>query len=91
MKGTESVEKLKETEWKGYKKQFDQEGIKLELEDNKIVYKFADNFMKFSFQTSQNGGSSRQTVAWNKYGTRQDKRENVIPGIYIMSNNGQLK
>lgn len=47
--------------------------------------------MKFSFQASQNGASSRQTVAWNKYGTKQDKRENVIPGIYIMSNNGQLK
>ncbi len=38
-----------------------------------IVYKFGYNEMKFSFQTSTNSVSRRQTIAWNKYGNRQDK------------------
>lgn len=47
--------------------------------------------MHFSFQTSPNSQSRRQTMAWNKYGQKMDKTENVIPGIYIMSNNGSLE
>lgn len=46
--------------------------------------------MHFSIQTSPNNPSRRQTVSWNKYGQKTDKTESVQPGIYIMSNNGQL-
>ena len=46
--------------------------------------------MDFSIHTSVNNPSRRQTIAWNKYGQRVDKTESVQPGIYIMSNNGQL-
>ncbi len=46
--------------------------------------------MHFSIHTSPNSPSRRQTMAWNKYGNRVDKSESIIPGIYIMANNGAL-
>lgn len=31
------------------------------------------------------------TVAWNKYGEKENKQERRIPGMYIMTNNGKIE
>ncbi len=46
--------------------------------------------MHFSFHTSPNNPSRRQTVSWTKFGQKSDKTETVMPGIYIMGNTGNL-
>lgn len=46
--------------------------------------------MKFGFYISENKGGSRHSMAWDKYGRRQNKTEHINPGMYIMFNSGQL-
>lgn len=47
-------------------------------------------YFEIGFYTSPNQGSSRRTMAWDKYGNRMDKTEHVNAGMYIMSNNGKI-
>ena len=66
--------------------------ISLNPIEGEIKYEFNDGeFIQYSFHTSQNSPSSRQSMAWNKYGHKNVKTERVVPGIYIMSNNGVLE
>lgn len=46
--------------------------------------------MNFGFYTSENKGGSRYSMAWDKYGRRQNKTEHISPGMYIMFNTGSL-
>lgn len=57
-----------------------------------IKYEYGDGeHFTIGLYTSANQGSSRQTMAWDKYGKRKDKTEYVVPGMYIMSNKGTLE
>lgn len=58
---------------------------------NEVRYEYGDGeFYTVGLYTSPNQGSSRQTMSWDKFGRRTDKTEHVMPGMYIMSNNGQI-
>ncbi len=49
-----------------------------------------DQFIKVSYVQSANRVGGVSTYTWNKYGSKINKFENRMAGIYIMANNGQL-
>ena len=75
-------------------KQYSGQGFSIDVNQGtkKIKYEFnsGKDYLTFGFYTSPNKGSSRKTMAWDKYGRKIDKTEHVVPGMYIMSNTGSI-
>ncbi len=57
---------------------------------HRICYSFNKQFIKIFYVRSLNQRSSTDSQSWDKYGNKQGKTEGRLPGIYIMSNNGNL-
>lgn len=71
---------------------YGQDEFNVDLSDGTINYHFnnGEKMYKLSLVKSANRNTNTDTYTWNKYGEKQNKRENRIPGIYIMANDGKI-